>query len=177
MTTTPTLEQLKRGIAIFQQIESLHQELASVLGTHSAPVAKAASAPAQGDGRTGKRSAATIAKMKASQQARWAKVKTPAVAPSSPKAPVKKGGMSAAGRAAIVAAQKARWAKIKGEAAKSPAKAPAASKAPANSKAEAPAKKRNISPEARAKMAAAAKARWAAAKAGKGPAPTASKKK
>ena len=172
MTTTPTLEQLKRGIAIFQQIESLHQELADVLGNHSAPVAKAASAPAaQSDGRKGKRSAATISKMKASQQARWAKVKAPA-AEKTPAPVKKKGEMSAEGRARIVAAQKARWAKIKGET------APAASKPAAKAKAEAPAKQKRkpMSPATKVKMAAAMKARWAAAKAGKGPAPTASKK-
>ena len=77
----------------------------------------------------------------------------------------KKGKMSAEGRARIVAAQKARWAKIK-----SGAKAPVAVKAPAR-------KKRTMSPEVKAKLAAAMKARWAAAKAGKGPAPTARRKK
>ena len=68
------------------------------------------------DGRKGRRSAATIAKMKAAQKARWAKVRgnppaaTPAVA-----SPVKKRRtMSPEARAKIAAAQKARWAKVKG---------------------------------------------------------------
>jgi hypothetical protein len=163
MTTTPTLDQLKRGIAIAEQIEALKSELDGILGKSSAPTPKASpvakSAAAQGDGRRAKRSPETIAKMKAAQQARWAKVKGPASAKAeAPKSPVKKGGMSAAGKARIAAAQKARWAKIKG------AKAPVAFKTPAKAKAEAPAKKRTISPEHRAKLAAAAKARWAAVK-------------
>lgn len=94
----------------------------------------------------------------------------PAKAPAATKAPVikKKGGMSDAGRARIAAAQKLRWSKIKkAQAAK--AQAPKAPKAPVK-------KKRTMSPEVKAKLAAAMKARWAAAKAGKGPAPTASKK-
>jgi hypothetical protein len=55
-------------------------------------------------------SAAGLARMRAAQKKRWAKVKG--------KAKHKKHKMSAAGRAAIVAAQKARWAKIKAEKAK-----------------------------------------------------------
>jgi hypothetical protein len=154
MTTTPTLDQLKRGIAIAEQIEALKSELDGILGNHSAPAAKAA--PTTGDGRKFKRSPETIAKMKAAQQARWAKVKAPAAVQS--EAPAKKCGMSAAGKAKIAAAQKARWAKVKA------AKAPVATKAPAKAKADAPAKKRTMSPEARAKIAAAQKARWAAVK-------------
>ena len=137
MTTTPTLDQLKRGLAISEQIAALEAEMAAIF-SGSAP-AKAAS--------TAK--AAPMAHVK------------------------KKGGMSPEGRARVAAAQKARWAKIKG---KKPA---AASKAPAKAKAEAPVKKKRkpMSPEHKAKLVVAAKARWAAAKAGKGPAPTASKKK
>ncbi len=84
MTTTPTLSQLQRGLAIFEQIAALQTELAAIFnGSAPAPAAKATPAPApaaQSGGRTGKRSAATIAKMKASQQARWAKLKAPVVA-------------------------------------------------------------------------------------------------
>jgi hypothetical protein len=79
----------------------------------AAPTAKAPAA--QGDGRTGKRSAATIAKMKASQQARWAKVKAPVVvkAEAPAAAPKKKGGMSPAHKAKLKAAAKKRWAAIR----------------------------------------------------------------
>ena len=152
---TPTLSQLHRGLAIFEQIAALKSELAAIF--NSAAPASAAPAPAaQSGGRTGKRSAATIAKMKASQQARWAKIKAPVVAKAP--APVKKkGGMSAEGRARIVAAQKARWAKIK---------APAAAPAPTASKAPAKQKRKPMSPAVKAKLSAMMKARWKAKKAG-----------
>jgi hypothetical protein len=84
MNTTPTLSQLQRGIAISEQIAALKAELSAIFnGSAPAPAVKAAptaKAPAaQGDGRTGKRSAATIAKMKASQKAaamkRWAAIR------------------------------------------------------------------------------------------------------
>ena len=169
MTTTPTLQQLQRGLAISEQIAALESELASIFnGATSVPTAKAA--PAQADGRSGKRSAATVAKMKASQQARWAKVQAPAVAA---KAPAKKGGMSAEGRARIVAAQKARWAKIKGtktpatSSAKAPRVTKSPAKAPAAPKTLAKQKRKPMSPEAKAKLGAALKARWAARKAAK----------
>ena len=162
MTTIPTLQQLQRGLQIAEQIAALEAEMAAIFNG-SAPASSAKTAPAQSDRRKGKSSAATIAKMKASQKARWAKVK----APAAPKAPVqkKKGTMSAEGRARIVAAQKLRWLKVKGT------KIPATAKAPATQK------RKPMSAEAKAKLAAAMKAKWAAAKAGKGPAPTASKKK
>ena len=96
--------------------------------------------------------------MKASQQARWAKVKAPAAA-KTPAPLKKKGGMSPEGRARIVAAQKARWAKIKGT------KAPAVFKTPA--KAPAKQKRKPMSAEGKARIAEGMKARWAAKKAGK----------
>ena len=75
--------------------------------------------PAPFGKRGGRRkfSEASKAKMRAAQQARWAKVKgtaTPGDDATSTLAPKKrkKTKMSAAGKAAIVAAQKARWAKI-----------------------------------------------------------------
>ena len=170
MTTTPTLAQLQRAIVISEQIEALQAEMKGIF-SGSAPSAKAAPTAKAAPAKTGtfKRSPETIAKMKASQQARWAKLK----APASAKTPAKKGGMSPEGRAAIVAAQKARWAKIKGT------NTPVIAKAPAKAKAAVPVKKKRkpMSPAVKAKLAAAMKKRWADAKAGKGPAPTASKKK
>ena len=84
--TTPTLQQLQRGLAISERIAALETELAAIFNgsapTRATPTAK--SPAAQSDGRKGKRSAATIAKMKASQQARWAKVKAPTRPPHSP---------------------------------------------------------------------------------------------
>ena len=60
-------------------------------------------------------SAAGIARIKAAQKARWAKVKAgKSAAPAAAKpAGKKKRTMSAAGRAKIAAAAKARWAKAK----------------------------------------------------------------
>ena len=71
---------------------------------------------AKADGRKGKRSAASRAKMAAAQKARWAKKRGDASAPV--KAVVngakkKKRTMSPEARARIAAAQKARWAKQK----------------------------------------------------------------
>jgi hypothetical protein len=120
MNTTPTLSQLQRGVAISEQIAALKAELSAIFnGSAPAPAVKAAptaKAPeAQRDGRTGKRSAATIAKMKASQQARWAKIKAPVVAKAEAPAaaPKKKGGMSPAHKAKLKAAAKKRWAAIR----------------------------------------------------------------
>ena len=111
MTTTPTIDQLTRAVKISEQIAALQAEMAAIFG-NSTPVVEAAPEPEKADGRKRKRSAATIAKMRASQKKRWAKVKAP-VASKAPALVKKKRKMSAAGRAAIAAAQKARWAKIK----------------------------------------------------------------
>lgn len=103
------------------KLEARLGEISKVLGGDSVGAAPSATAPTTTT--KGKRtfSAATRAKMKASQQARWAKLKGK-VAPTSatPSAPTakKKRKMSAAGRAAIKAAQKARWAKVKAAKAK-----------------------------------------------------------
>ena len=117
---TPTLSQLQRGLAIFEQIAALKSELAAIFnGAAPASGAKATPAPAaQSGGRTGKRSAATIAKMKASQKARWAKIKGEK-APVAPKAPAKakaeapakqkRKPMSPAVKAKLSAMMKARW--------------------------------------------------------------------
>lgn len=92
------------------KIEVRLAEISKVLG-QGAP---ATPAPAAKRGGRRQFSAATKAKMRAAQQARWAKINgntTPA--PAAPKK--KKRKMSAAGRAAIKAAQKARWAKVKAQ--------------------------------------------------------------
>jgi len=104
-----TSNQLKRAAAIQEQIETLHEELAGLLGG-SAP---AASAPAAAAPKAGRRkiSAAGIARIKAAQKLRWAKVKAGAPAKAAAKKGKKK--MSAAARAKIAAVAKARWAAIK----------------------------------------------------------------
>jgi hypothetical protein len=92
-----TIDQLKRAVEIREKIDTLHGELAQILGREiPAPVVK--------NGRR-KMSASARAKIAAAQRARWAKVKGTAVKP--------KRKMSAAGRAAISAAAKARWKKAK----------------------------------------------------------------
>jgi len=119
---------IEKALHIRKQIEALTSSLAGILGgaeTGTGKVTKrrgrppkAASlgspAPVVKDGRRGKRSAATIAKMKAAQKARWAKKND--ADPAAVKTAVrtrKKRTMSPEGRARIAAAQKARWAKLK----------------------------------------------------------------
>ena len=145
------INKIEEALSIRKQIAALQAKLSGMFGAANEDE------PAVEGKRGGKRtvSAATIAKMRAAQQARWANKRGATASKVAPARPAKKTGkMSAAGRAAIVAAQKARWAKIKGETTPAPAKAKPTK-----------AKKRNISPEGRAKMAAAAKKRWAAVKA------------
>ncbi|MEI8340370.1 MAG: hypothetical protein WCH43_02405 [Verrucomicrobiota bacterium] len=112
-----SLEQLKQVISIKEQISSLEQKLAKLVGSPVAAVA----APAKKNGRS-KMSAAAKAKISAAAKARWAKVKgsKPAKATKPAKAAViaapktrKKPVLSPEGRAKIVAALKARWAKQK----------------------------------------------------------------
>ncbi len=104
-----TSNQLKRAAAIQEQIETLHEELAGLLGGS----AITSSAPAVAAPKAGRRkiSAAGIARIKAAQKLRWAKVK--ATAPAKPAAKKSKKKMSAAARAKIAAVAKARWAAIK----------------------------------------------------------------
>ena len=172
--TELTPSQLRQAADLKEQIEKLQNQLDQLQGSEAAPVSSLVTKPAKR-----KMTAAHIAKIRAAQKLRWAKVNAakgkPAAKPGAVKVP-KKGGMSAAGRARIAAAQKARWAKVnavKGKPATKPEVAvksvtapKPASKSVSGSK---PAKK-TISPEGIARIKAAQKARWAkinAAKAGK----------
>ena len=117
MSNTPTLQQLQRGLAISEQIAALEAELASIFSGEATARAAAARAWVTNppvvhvDGRTRKRSAKTIAKMKAAQQARWAKVKGAKVETPAAKAPVtERKPMSPEHRAKLVSSAKARWA-------------------------------------------------------------------
>ena len=94
--STPSVAQLKRAIAVSEQIEKLQAELQSILGTTGAV------AP------TGKRKYTRRAVVGAPA----AEGAEAAAAPAG-KRKKRKVKMSAEGRARIVAAQKARWAKIK----------------------------------------------------------------
>ena len=90
--------------------------LAKRRGRPPKAVAGASSTVVRVDGRKGKRSAATIAKMKAAAKARWAAKKGVSPTPVEPatKSPRKKRTMSPEARERIAAAQRKRWAKVKG---------------------------------------------------------------
>ena len=101
--------QLRHAADLQEKIETLNDELASLLGISAPAPAKA---PAK---KKGGMSAAGRAKIAAAQKARWAKAKAgkPAAKAVAAKAPAKKRSMSPAARAKIAAAAKARWAKAK----------------------------------------------------------------
>jgi DNA-binding PucR family transcriptional regulator len=119
-----TPAQLRNAADIQEQISKLQSELATIFGgtTTSASAVAQPVKPTKPAKRT--ISAAHIAKIRAAQKLRWAKVHAakakPAVKPVEPAAkavktaikPAKK-KISAEGIARIKAAQKARWAKIK----------------------------------------------------------------
>jgi len=97
-------DQLRRALQIKEQIESLEQQLNSLL-TGSSKIQNRGT-------RSGARrtmSASARARIAAAQRARWAKVKGKASAGAAPR---KRRKMSAAGRARIIAATKARWARF-----------------------------------------------------------------
>lgn len=157
-----TPSQLREAAGLKEQIAQLQSQLAGLVSVGGkTPPPAAVAKPAKR-----KISAAHIAKIRAAQKLRWAKVHA-AKAKSVPAKAPKKGGMSAAGKARIVAAQKARWAKIKAAKAASAVAVAASPAMPAP--AAAPVKKgpKMMSAEARAKIAAAQKARWAKVNAAK----------
>jgi hypothetical protein len=103
-----TPAQLRHAANLKEKIESLQHELSHL---HGAPtVAASTAAPAKRARR--KISAAGIARIRAAQKARWARVKGTA-APAAK--PGKRGRrkMSAAARAKIAAAARARWARFR----------------------------------------------------------------
>jgi hypothetical protein len=111
--------QLRHAADIKEKIESLQHELSHLQGAPAA-AAPAAEAPTAEPAKRAKRtiSAAGIARIKAAQKLRWAKVKgTAAAKPAKAAKPGKRGPrkMSAAARAKIGAAQKIRWAKFHAE--------------------------------------------------------------
>ena len=115
MTTNhiPTLNQLKRGLEIAEKIAALEAEMNGLfLGKAVVPTAFAASSVPKAGGRR-PLSPEAIARIRAGQKRRWAKVKG-ASAPVASKVPAKKkGGLTAAGRAKLAAAMKKRWAAAK----------------------------------------------------------------
>lgn len=113
------IEQLKRAVALSEQIERLQRELDQILagiGGSAAIAPKPTSAPAPR--KKGGMSAAGRARIVAAQKARWAKLKAgkTAAQPAQEPKPKAKRKISAEARAKMAAAAKARWAKIKGAA-------------------------------------------------------------
>ena len=103
--------QLRQALQLREQIESLQAKLSDLLGGGEGTSAKAKKTATQ---TKGKRTMSPEAreKIRAAQQARWAKVKRKSApvkttAKAKPKA---SGGISAEGRAKLAAAMKARWA-------------------------------------------------------------------
>jgi len=109
-SSSPSLDQLKRALAIAEQIQKLEAEYAALLGGKPAVAPTSITAAAKPAKRGGKRtlSAEARAKMAAAAEARWAK-KGRGVPPLV-KTARKKRVLSAEGRARIVAAVKARHA-------------------------------------------------------------------
>jgi hypothetical protein len=115
------IESIERALEIRKKIEALKQSVSDIMGDTKAKAAKVIGAKiskGKVDGRRGKRSAATRAKMAAAAKARWAARKAGAsktvAKPAKPaKAKRKRRKMSPEARAKIAAAQRARWAKAK----------------------------------------------------------------
>jgi hypothetical protein len=117
---------LEKALDLRKQIEALKAQEAAIMGGQDSvrkrrgrppKAASVQSAGAKLDGRKGKRSPATIAKMKAAAKARWAAKKGDAVSkPGTKPTRKKRRTMSPEARAKIAAAQKARWAKTKSSA-------------------------------------------------------------
>lgn len=108
--TSITPQQLRRAADIQERIQSLQDELTSLLGGGTAPAS--AGAPA---GRKPRRrlSAAGLANIRAGARRRWAALR--AQSGGSAPQPRRKRRMSAAGRARLAAIAKARWARIKAQ--------------------------------------------------------------
>ena len=105
-----TAAQLHRAAQLKEKIEALHAQLDAVLDGNALPDSVEASESESSKPARKKRkfSAAGLARLRAAQKARWAKIKAgkPAKAQKPEKAPGKK---SSAGSLAA----KARWAKVK----------------------------------------------------------------
>ena len=99
-----TINQLKRAVAIKEQIGALNKELLSLLGAS----AKSGAAPK----KTGSMSASVKRKIAAAQKARWANLRRskPATHSVKPAAKAEKKTVSSATKAKLSAKLKAYWA-------------------------------------------------------------------
>jgi len=108
---------IEKALAIRKEIEALQASLNGILGgvRESVTAASVVVATKKVDGRKGKKSPATVAKMAAAAKARWAKKKgaSTKVAPVEAvvNGPKKKRFVSPEARAKMAAAQRARWAR------------------------------------------------------------------
>ena len=114
MTTnqTPTLNQLKRAMEIAERIAALEAEMNGLFNGKAVVATALARTSEPKTGGRRQLSPEAIARIRAGQERRWAKVKG-TNAPLAVKAEVKKGGLTAAGRAKLAAAMKKRWAAAK----------------------------------------------------------------
>jgi hypothetical protein len=94
-----SVEQLRKAVAIKEQIEHLEAQLGSVLGDAAEPLVRSK--------KRHRMSAAGRARIAAAARARWTKVK------GQQETPRKKRKVSAAARLRLSAAAKARWKKAK----------------------------------------------------------------
>src|SRR5687768_18593707 len=106
-STDISTDQLRRALQIKEQIESLEQQLTSLLSS-SARI-QSSTNPSIPGRRRRRMSASARERIAAAQRARWAKVKKNGASGANPR---KRRKMSAAGRARIIAATKARWARF-----------------------------------------------------------------
>ena len=111
-----TSVQLKRAADLQEQIEALNRQLAALLGgTDSAPAPAAESAPeAKPARKKSKFTPAGLARLRAAQKARWARVHAAAAMTAKPEKKARR-KMSPAARAKIAAGARARWAKVRAE--------------------------------------------------------------
>ena len=105
------IQTLEEALQIRKQIVALQTRLGELLRGESALTVTIK--PKGSQKRTF--STATLAKMRAAQQARWSKVKGKSRTPNKPTATTskKKGRITPEGRARLAAAMKARWAAAK----------------------------------------------------------------
>jgi hypothetical protein len=99
-----TVAQLRKVVAIKEQMERLAGELAAIGGEESL-----APAPRRRRRRRRRLSAASRARIAAAQHKRWAKVRRQAAAPKARR----KRRVSAVTRARLAAMARARWARVK----------------------------------------------------------------
>ena len=115
----PTVNQLKRGLQIAEQIAKLEAEIAAIFQGRSV-TERGLSAGSTGPRKGKKRriSAQALANIRAAQKKRWAKFKKAnagmtTAAKTQKAAPKKKGGLTEEGRKKLAAAMKRRWAAAK----------------------------------------------------------------